>query len=127
MEPAMPTEPRAGHRVSPKDLSPELRAKYEESKARAKVDLETGVLGPPWDVDMTGTAPFLTELRACVAELKSAREAAGLTLEQVAKRTGLAAETLCRLETGAVTNPTWQTLGRYAAAVGRKLKLTAEK
>jgi len=51
-----------------------------------------------------------------------AREAAGLTLAQVAAKTGLAEETLCRLESGAVTNPTWQTLGRYAVAVDRDVR-----
>ena len=46
--------------------------------------------------------------------------------EWEAEKTGLAAETLCRLETGALTNPTYRTLGLYAAAVGRRLVLTAE-
>jgi hypothetical protein len=48
-----------------------------------------------------------------------------LTLATVAETTGLAVETLCRLETGALTNPTWKTLGLYAAAVGRRLELKA--
>jgi DNA-binding XRE family transcriptional regulator len=125
--PSEPTKPNpAGHRVSPNDLTPGQRAAYEKIKAKAKADLEAGLLGPPADVDMTDAAPFYFELRACIAELKKAREAAGLTLAQVAEKTGLAAETLCRLETGAVTNPTWQTLGLYAAAVGRKLNLSAD-
>ena len=75
--------------------------------------------------ELADGAPFYFELRACIAELKKAREAAGLTLTQVAEKTGLAAETLCRLETGMVTNPTWKTLGLFAAAVGCKLTLTA--
>jgi len=74
--------------------------------------------------EIADAAPFYFELRACVAELKKAREAAGLTLAQVAERTGLTVETLCRLETGMATNPTWKTLGLYAAAVSRKLGLT---
>jgi DNA-binding XRE family transcriptional regulator len=122
----MPTS--RGHRASPSELTSEQRANYEKIKAKAKADLEAGRLGPPvdsLDVDMTDGAPFYFALRACIAELEKAREAAGLTLAQVAEKTGLAAETLCRLETGAVTNPTWQTLGRYAAAVGRKLSLSA--
>jgi len=122
----MPTKLIASHRVSPADLSPEQRKRFEEVKAKAKADLEMGLLGPPADVDMTDAAPFYFELRAFVAALKAAREAAGLTLAQVAQTTGLAAETLSRLETGTVTNPTWQTLGRYAAAVGRRVRLTAE-
>jgi len=71
-------------------------------------------------------APFYFELRACIFRLKQAREAAGLTLVQIGERTGLAPETLSRLETGAVTNPTWKTIADYAVAVGCRLHLTAE-
>lgn len=70
-------------------------------------------------------APFYTELRVFVKQLKTAREAAGLTLAQVAATAGLAEETLSRLETGAATNPSWKTLGTYAAAVGLAPVLTA--
>jgi len=38
-------------------------------------------------------------------------------LADVAVRSGIAEETLCRLETGAAINPTWKTLGDYASAV----------
>jgi transcriptional regulator with XRE-family HTH domain len=126
----MSTKPGAGHRISPKDLTPEQRASYEKLKAKALADREAGLLGPPverLDVERGEGAPFYFELQACVAELKRAREAAELTLAQVAEKTGLAAETLCRLETGQVTNPTWKTLGLYAAAVGRSLVLTANQ
>ncbi len=119
----------ASHRISPKDLTPEQRAAYEKIKAKANADLAAGLLGPPvelLDVDRENGVLFYFELRACIAELKKAREGAGLTLAQVAEKTGLATETLCRLETGQVTNPTWKTLGLYAAAVGRKLNLSAE-
>ena len=68
-------------------------------------------------------APFYLELRGLILQLKAAREAAGLTLAQVAESSGLAEETLCRLESGAVTNPTWRTLGLYAVALGHDLKL----
>lgn len=129
----MPTEPTkptaAGHSVSPNDLTPQQRSVYEKIKAKAKADIEAGLLGPPverLDEEMTDAATFYFELRGCIAELKKAREAAGLTLAEVAERTGLAAETLCRLETGMVTNPTWRTLGLYAVAVGRKLSLSTE-
>lgn len=124
----MALKQNTSHRVSPNDLSPEQRAVYEKLKAKANADLATGLLGPPiekLDLDHENAAPFYFELRGCIAELKKAREAAGLTLAHVAEKTGLAAETLCRLETGMVTNPTWKTLGLYAAAVGRKLSLSA--
>jgi len=71
-------------------------------------------------------APFYFSLRAYIQQLKKAREAAGLTLAYVSSRTGMAVESLSRLETGALTNPTWKTLGLYAKAVGRHPHLTAE-
>jgi ribosome-binding protein aMBF1 (putative translation factor) len=71
-------------------------------------------------------APFYFVLRSYIQQLKEAREAAGLTLADVSARTGMAVESLSRLETGAQTNPTWKTLGLYAKAVGRKPHLTAE-
>lgn len=107
-------------------LTPEQQAKLDAIRAEAKVSRELWIEGPPFDVDSTSAAPFYAELRAFVAQLKAAREAAGLTLAQVAKQTGLAEESLSRLESGSATNPTWQTLGRFAAAVGVGIRLTAE-
>jgi|SRR5579883_2804973 len=71
-------------------------------------------------------APFYFVLRGYVQQLKQAREAAGLTLADVSARTGMAVESLSRLETGAQTNPTWKTLGLYAAALGRQPRLGLE-
>jgi DNA-binding XRE family transcriptional regulator len=113
-KPAKPTAP----------VLARLRARAAET--RAKVADKPGPAELLTPGERADGAPFYFELRACVAELKKAREAAGLTLAQVAEKTGLAAETLCRLETGMVTNPTWKTLGLYAAAVGRKLSLHAK-
>jgi transcriptional regulator with XRE-family HTH domain len=71
-------------------------------------------------------APFYFVLRAYIQQLKEAREAAGLTLADVSECTGMAVESLSRLETGAQTNPTWKTLGQYALAVERRPHLIAE-
>jgi ribosome-binding protein aMBF1 (putative translation factor) len=71
-------------------------------------------------------APFYFVLRDYIRQLKEAREAAGLTLAEVSAKTGLAVESLSRLETGAQTNPTWKTLGLYAAALGRRPHLSVE-
>jgi len=62
-----------------------------------------------------------------LAELKQAREAAGLTLAEVSKRCGIDQPALSRLENGHNKNPTLDTLWRYAAAVGRRLLLTTER
>lgn len=72
-----------------------------------------------------GPVAFQPVLAACIAQLKAAREAAGLTLADVSDRTAIAVETLSRLENGKATNPTWRTLSRIAVAVGCRLELAA--
>ena len=116
----MPRKPK----VSTAELE-RLRGRAEET--RAKLAHKPGPVELLTPGELADGAPFYFALRACVAELKKAREAAGLTLAQVSTKTGLATETLCRLETGAITNPTWKTLGLFAAAVGRTLVLSAEE
>jgi len=76
--------------------------------------------------ELADAAPFYLVLRGFIRQLREAREAAGLTLAEVSARSGLAVESLSRLETGALTNPTWKTLATYAAAVGRQPCLTAK-
>ena len=63
-------------------------------------------------------------VKVLIHQLKKAREAAGLTLAVVSKRTGMDQATLSRLENGRQPNPTVDTLWRYARAVGRQLVLT---
>src|SRR6266852_4085977 len=63
-------------------------------------------------------------VRVLLHDLKKARQAAGLTLAAVSKRTGIDPATLSRLENGRQPNPTIDTLWRYASAVGRRLVLT---
>src|SRR5437879_4129552 len=58
--------------------------------------------------------------------LKESREAAGLTLADVSARCGIDQPALSRLENGHTPNPTIDTLWRYAAAVGKRLVLSAE-
>jgi transcriptional regulator with XRE-family HTH domain len=65
-------------------------------------------------------------MRPFVEGVKRAREAAGLTLVEVSRRCGIDPPALSRLENGHNTNPTLDTLWRYAAAVGRRLVLTTE-
>src|SRR6266446_6687630 len=58
--------------------------------------------------------------------LKASREAAGLTLADVSARCGIDQPALSRLENGHTQNPTLDMLWRYAAAVGKRLVLSAE-
>ena len=64
--------------------------------------------------------------RELVRRLKASREAAGLTLADVSARCGIDQPALSRLENGHTQNPTLDTLWRYAAAVGKRLVLSAE-
>jgi DNA-binding XRE family transcriptional regulator len=59
-------------------------------------------------------------------QLKASREAAGLTLGEVSARCGIDQPALSRLENGRTPNPTLDTLWLYAAAVGKRLVLSAE-
>src|SRR5579871_3945771 len=61
------------------------------------------------------------ELRVALHDLKQAREAAGLSLADVAERSGIDKAALSRLENGVHDNPTVETLARYATALGKKL------
>jgi DNA-binding phage protein len=53
--------------------------------------------------------------------LKAERERMGLSLAEVAERTGMERPNLSRLENEAEANPTISTLTRYAEALGKRL------
>jgi ribosome-binding protein aMBF1 (putative translation factor) len=63
----------------------------------------------------------LDELEKLFAELKSAREAQGLSLADLTELTGMDRSALSKLETGQRANPTVETLVRYAEALGKRL------
>ncbi len=107
------------HRVRVADLSPELRAKLAERRAKA---IATRHLeGPPANV-----IHFPAVIRATVLALRQSREAAGLSVADVATKCGVGEDEIARLEAGAFLNPTWKLLGDYAHAVGVKLTLSVE-
>ena len=66
-------------------------------------------------------------IRLAVSALKQAREAAGLSLADVADRTGIDKSALSKIETGQHPNPTVSTLCRYAHALGMQWKWTLEE
>ncbi len=100
-----------------------IRRRAEETRRKLEHKPgESDLLTPQEKAD---AAPFYFVLRHYIQQLKEAREKARLTLEDVSGKSGLAVESLSRLETGAQTNPTWKTLGLYAAAVGCKPQLSA--
>jgi ribosome-binding protein aMBF1 (putative translation factor) len=102
------------------------RARKRAAATRRQIERKPGITELLTPEERADASPFYLVLRDFINELKAAREAAGLTLAELSTRTGLAVESLSRLETGVLTNPTWKTLGVYAAAVGRRPLLTAE-
>ena len=63
-------------------------------------------------------------VRRVMAVLKAERERQGLTLAQLAKRSGIDKGAISKLETGRHANPTVDTLSRIAAGLGMSLGLT---
>src|SRR5437588_10686862 len=100
-------------------------ARERADQARRKLGHHPGPSELLTAEELADAAPFYFALRDYIRQLKEAREAAGITLAELSARSGLAVETLSRLETGALTNPTWKTLGVYAMALGLQPRLTA--
>src|SRR5437588_10825498 len=74
---------------------------------------------PAGTINRDGFAAILDLL----ARFKAARERQGRTLIEVAKRMGIGAPALSRLERGKTPNPTLATLHRWAEARGQKLNV----
>jgi ribosome-binding protein aMBF1 (putative translation factor) len=67
------------------------------------------------------------ELIEALADLRRERERQGLSLTDLAERTGIDRATIGKLETGKIANPTIGTLRTYAEALGRRLAWTLKK
>jgi ribosome-binding protein aMBF1 (putative translation factor) len=96
----------------------EIREKFQKEKPSLDDLLATG--------DYDGPVPqgAYLELRRLMHILRKERERQGLSLTDIAERTGMDKAALSRLETGKQINPTIDTLWRYAHAVGRLLTWT---
>lgn len=66
------------------------------------------------------------EAVAIVKQLREARETAGISLSELAARTGIHKSALSRLENSQAPNPTLAYLQRYASAIGSQLVITLE-
>ena len=61
------------------------------------------------------------ELRKTFAALRALREQQGLSISDMAERTGMDRAMISRLENGQVDNPTIATMNRYAKALGKRV------
>lgn len=111
----------------PVKLTSEQRAQHQAIRAAVR-DWRPG----PAELIASGEAARLGlnvihfPARELLQQLKASREAAGLTLADLSARCGIDQPALSRLENGHTTNPTLDTLWRYAAATGKRLVLSAE-
>jgi predicted transcriptional regulator len=61
------------------------------------------------------------DLRKMLAALKKHREKRGLSLADIAEKSGMDRAAISRLENGVYVNPTLDTLYRYAEAIGAEI------
>lgn len=99
-------EDRARHKA--------IREKFQKERPTPQQLIDSG--------EYSGPIPHgvYMALRAALHDLKKAREAAGLSLADVAEKSGIDKAALSRLENGIRDNPTVETLMRYAAAIGKQ-------
>src|SRR4051812_2726087 len=118
------------------DLTPEQKAKIEdirraprtpEARARHKAIREQFEDKPGLgdllrrgevDRDQITTMGAIGELHRAMAAVHRMRQAKGLKMTEVARRAEMSPAALSRLEGGKNIRPTFETLARYAAAVG---------
>jgi DNA-binding Xre family transcriptional regulator len=103
-------EDRARHKAA--------REKFQAEKPGLEDLLASGEYEAPVPL-----AAFLA-VRQLLREMRQERERQGLSLADLAERTGMDKAALSRLETGRQANPTVDTLLRYASAIGKHIKMT---
>jgi len=104
--------------------TPEDRARHQAIRAKFQAErptLEQLVGGGEYGEPILQGAYW--ELSRIIASLREERERQGLSLGDMAKRSGIDKAALSRLESGQHVNPTWNTLTRYAAALGKEIAL----
>ena len=109
------------------ELTPEQRAAFRAIREQAEFDRP----GPDELVERGDVEEFVSqgafmELLAWVDELRRERERKGLSLTEVAERSGLTRAMVSKLENGRNPNPTLDTLARYALALDMQVKLSAD-
>lgn len=100
-----------------KNAGPSLGKRLIDAVKEARDELATGTI-------QVTRAPVLDLGSCCGVNFKAARLEEGLTLGELAERSGIRIETISRLENGHVKNPSVVTLDRLAAAMGRNLAIT---
>jgi predicted transcriptional regulator len=93
----------------------EIRERFQRERPGLEDLLASGDV-----TDVVSQGEYL-DLRAMLAELKRHRQRQGLSLADVAERSGMDRSAVSRLENGVYVNPTVDTLYRYAEAIGAEI------
>jgi len=93
-----------------------LRETLQKEKPSLRDLIRTGECDP----DAVMTMGMYFDVQDALQALKRERERCGLSIGDVAERSGLDRAVVSRLENGKQDNPTVATLMRYAAAVGKR-------
>ncbi len=121
------SEGRRRRRLGDAELTPEQRSANEARCAERQTpqyqdDLARDIEAYRQEYPPVGDP----ELIEALAGLRRERERQGLSLTDMAERTGIDRATISKLETGKIANPTIGTLNTYAKALGRRLSWTLE-
>ena len=114
---------KAGRIFRANRKSPEERArerKLRDQLQMEKPSLEDLVRSGDCDPDAVMTMGMYFDVQQALQALKRERERCGLSIADVAERSGLDRAVVSRLENGKQDNPTVATLMRYAAAIGKR-------
>ena len=95
----------------------EIRAKYAHKPSLAEV-LATGDYTAP-----VKQGAYLSLMKFAAA-IKAARKAQSLSLSNLSKRSGIDKAAISQLESGLIEDPTFSTLERIAAALGKHVRIT---
>ena len=116
---------RASRRVKIQ-LTPEQRAEEQAIREEFRHKPAPDDLIASGEYEVFGRHGDYLALRHFLAGLKAERQRRGLSLDDVAARSGIDRMAISRLENGRNANPTVGTLGRYAAALGKRIAWAAE-
>jgi DNA-binding XRE family transcriptional regulator len=114
-------------RLDDAELTPEQRAVIEARRAERETPQYQEEMARDIEAYQQEYPPLRdSELIEALAGLRRERERQGLSLTDMADRTGIDRATISKLETGKLANPTIATLRTYARALGRRLAWTLE-
>jgi DNA-binding XRE family transcriptional regulator len=114
-------------RLSDVELTPEQRATVAARRAERQTPQYQDELARDIEANRQEYPPVGDpELIEALAGLRRERERQGLSLTDMAERTGIDRATISKLGTGKIANPTIGILRTYAKALGRRLAWTLE-